>query len=288
MEFPVTVALAEAVTTLPRGPGWWYEPKFDGHRLVMHRTADTTRCHTRSGRTVTSAWMDLAVAGQAALRPGTVLDGEAVVWVEGRLSFSAAQSRGNSSSRRSAALAAEYPANYVVWDCLQADGQDLRGRPYTERRAALLEVLDGVPPPIQATPASDDPDVALAWYEHLREQGLEGVVAKRATGTYRAGRIWKKLRHSDTVDVAVVGYTGSPVRPRRVAVQLPDGRRVLSQTLTAPLAAEVGRYVAAAGPGGRARTAGGEPYTAVDGAGIVVEVAAGTTRHAVVTVTRIR
>ncbi|WP_167532639.1 hypothetical protein [Streptomyces alboniger] len=182
MEYPV--ALAESVTVLPRGPGWWYEPKYDGHRLVMHRTAETTRCHTRSGCTVTSAWLDLAVAGQAVLRPGTVLDGEAVVWVNGQLSFSAAQARGNSTARRSAALTAEYPANFVVWDCLQVDGVELRRRPYTERRAALLEVLDGVPPPIQATPASDDPDVALAWYEHLPAQGCLRTTAVSHTSCW--------------------------------------------------------------------------------------------------------
>ncbi|MFF8646546.1 DNA ligase [Streptomyces sp. NPDC015345] len=158
------------------------------------------------------------------LRPGTVLDGEAVVWVNGRLSFSAAQARGNSTVRRSAALAAEYLANYVVWDCLQAGGVDLRGRPYTERRVALLEVLDGVPPPIQVTPASDDADVALAWYEHLPAQGLEGVVAKRARSVYREGRIWQKLRHAETVDADVVGYVGPAAHPRRVAVQLPRPR----------------------------------------------------------------
>ncbi|MEU3742506.1 hypothetical protein AB0E78_36275 [Streptomyces sp. NPDC032198] len=63
-----------------------------------------------------------------------------------------------------------------VWDCLMADGEDLRGRPYTERRAALLDVLAGVPPPIQATAATDDIDVALARYEYLPAQGLEGVL----------------------------------------------------------------------------------------------------------------
>ncbi|MGW7276528.1 ATP-dependent DNA ligase [Streptomyces sp. NPDC054864] len=114
MEYPVDVALAAPVAKLPRGAGWWYEPKFDGHRMVMWRTEETVRCHTRSGRTVTSVWMDLAVAGQAALLPGTVLDGEAVVWVHGRLSFSAAQSRGNSTLHRASALAAQYPANYVT------------------------------------------------------------------------------------------------------------------------------------------------------------------------------
>ncbi|MGW0905065.1 ATP-dependent DNA ligase [Streptomyces sp. NPDC002853] len=287
MEYPIPVALAEAVSRLPRGAGWWYEPKYDGHRLIMHRDAETTRCHTRAGRTVTSAWMDLAGAGQEMLRPGTVLDGEAVVWINGRLDFSAAQSRGNSSPKRAAALARQYPANYVVWDCLMHNGVDLRGRPYQERRAALLEVLADVPPPIQATAATDDIDVALAWYEHLPAQGIEGVVAKRASSTYRPTRIWRKIRHAETVNAEVVGYVGPAGRPRRIAVRLPDGRRVLSQALTAQIAAEVARLVADSGPGRRARTDDGEAYTTT-GRGLVVEVEAGTTRHATVAVTRVR
>ncbi|MEU6996668.1 DNA ligase, partial [Streptomyces sp. NPDC046465] len=271
MKYPLDVALAAPVAKLPRGPGWWYEPKLDGHRLIMWRDAETTRCHTRSGRTVTSAWMDLAVAGQTALPPGTVLDGEAVVWVNGRLSFSAAQARGNSSVRRAAELAAQYPANYLVWDCLMTGGQDLRARPYLKRRAALLHVLADVSPPIQAVPATDDLEVALAWYEHLPDQGIEGVVAKRASSTYRAARIWTKIRHTETVDAAVVGYAGPAGRPRRAAVLLPDGRRVLSQALTPPLAAAVAALVADSGPGRRARTDNGEAYTTT-GRGLVVEV----------------
>ncbi|MFF1257619.1 hypothetical protein ACFVZT_12425 [Streptomyces sp. NPDC058321] len=49
----------------------------DGHRTILWRDAETVRLQARSGRTVISAWMDLAVAGMNSLRPGTVLDGEA-------------------------------------------------------------------------------------------------------------------------------------------------------------------------------------------------------------------
>ncbi|MFE2095095.1 hypothetical protein [Streptomyces sp. NPDC059460] len=52
----------------------------------MRRTDDTVILYARSGRVVTPYWMDLALAGMA-LRPGTVLDGEAVIWREGRLDF---------------------------------------------------------------------------------------------------------------------------------------------------------------------------------------------------------
>ncbi|MEV1025894.1 DNA ligase [Streptomyces sp. NPDC050264] len=287
MEIPVAVALAESVANLPAGPGWWYEPKFDGLRLVMHRTRETVKCQAPSGRTITGAWVDLAIAGQAALRPGTVLDGEAVVWTDGRLDPSAAQVRGNSTPRRASALAAEYPAYYAVWDCLAVDGVDLRDRPYTERRAALLEVLADVPPPIQPVPATDDAEVALVWFEQLRRQGIGGVVAKRATSPYQPARVWQKIRHSEPVDAHVVGYVGPMVQPHRVAVRLPDGRCVLSQAVIAQVAAEMARHITESGPGRRARTDDGEAYTTT-GEGLVVEVVAGMARHATVAVICVR
>jgi ATP-dependent DNA ligase len=274
VEYPVAVALAEAVPTLPRGKGWWYEIKFDGHRTVLWRDAETVRLQARSGRTVTSAWMDLAVAGMDSLRPGTVLDGEAVIYNEGRIDFAAAQSRANSGPARARQLAAALPASYAVWDVLaQPDIGDVRGRPYTERRALLLDLLHEVPPPLQAVPATDDADVAQDWYDTLQGQGIEGIVCKRASSPYRAGRIWWKVRHADTVDADVLGYVGPAARPHRVAVLLPDGSRALSQALTAPVAAEVARHIAQAGPGRRARTSNGETYvTTSRGLGPVPEV----------------
>ncbi|MFJ9036982.1 DNA ligase [Streptomyces sp. NPDC102406] len=287
MEFPVAVALAESVSALPTGPGWWYEPKFDGHRLVMFRTEETVKCQARSGRTVTGTWKDLAVAAQTALRPGTVLDGEAVVWVDGRLDLAAAEARGNCTPRRASALAAEYPAYYAVWDCLAVDGVDLRERPYVERRAALLDVLADAGPPIRPVPATEDAEVARVWFEQLQAQGIHGVVAKGATSPYRPDRVWRTARHSETVHAEVVGYVGPAVQPQRVAVRLPDGRHLLSQTMIAPVAAEMARHLTEAGPGRRARTDGGEVYITT-GEGLVVEVVAGTARHTTVTVARVR
>lgn len=78
VEYPIPPALAQTAPTIPHGPDWWYEPKFDGHRTILRRTDDTVILYARSGRVVTSHWMDLAVAGMA-LPPGTTLDGEAVI-----------------------------------------------------------------------------------------------------------------------------------------------------------------------------------------------------------------
>nr|WP_202121582.1 ATP-dependent DNA ligase [Streptomyces sp. BA2] len=271
---------------MPVGPGWWYEPKFDGDRTVLW-WRDTVRIQTRSGRDATEQWLDIASAGMD-LPPDTVLDGEAVIWRDGRMDFGAVRSRASARGRRLTDLMHRYPASFAAFDCLMHAGVDLRRRPYVERRAALLDVLAGQPPPIQPVPATDDPDVARAWIEQLAGQGIEGVVAKQASATYRAGRTpaWRKLRHSETVDAQVIGYTGNVARPSKVVVELPDGRRMLSRALTAALSRDVARHLADTETGGRARTRDGEAYTTTSGP--VVEVAAGTTRHATVTVTRVR
>ncbi|MGV9248062.1 hypothetical protein [Streptomyces sp. NPDC003710] len=88
----------------------------------------------------------------------------------------------------------------------------------------------------------------------------------------------KKIRHAETVEADVVGYTGSAARPRALAVRLPDGRIALTQSLKAPLAAQVAVHLTASGPPRSARTRAGDTYTTV-APGLIVEVLAGTTRR---------
>ncbi|MFF0509114.1 DNA ligase [Streptomyces fimicarius] len=273
MEFPIRPALARAVPTLPTGPGWWFECKVDGHRMVLRRTEDGVVCYSRTGRTVTSHWMDLAVPAMA-LPPGTVLDGEAVIWHDGRLDFGAVQARAASSLDRARALADRLPASYVVFDVLAHPGHGgdaLAARPYTERRTALVDVLADVGPPLQP-------------------QGAEGIVAKPSGSAYPFGgrSVWRKIRHADTTDAKVVGSVGPRRRPRRLAL-LPhgEGRPRLSAPLDPVLAARLGALLDGAAATGKHRTGTGETYTAL-ATGLVVEVLAGTGRHGTLTVVRAR
>lgn len=291
MDVPIKVALASVAPKLPDGPGWWFEPKFDGHRTVLHRTEETVILYARSGRVVTQHWMDLAVAAMA-LSPGTVLDGEAVVWREGRIDFGAAQSRTASSVARARALAIKHPASYAVWDILHHPDPavgDCRARPYTERRALLLEALAGVGPPIQPVPATDDRETALHWYEALQDQGIEGIVAKRGEGRYPSGRRgWTKIRYADTQDALVVGFTGPHLRPYHLALLVGDegGPVRVSARLESVLASRIGSALIGAFVTGEGR-ADGEPYRRVD-SDLVVEVIAGSGRHGTLTVVRMR
>ncbi|MFF3378157.1 DNA ligase [Streptomyces sp. NPDC002680] len=296
MDWPVDVALAQPVPRLPTEPGKWaYEIKVDGHRTVLWRTQEGVRLQSRTGRDVTSIWMDLAVAAMR-LPPGVILDGEAVVYLsagEGgaRISFEAAQSRGLSSPRRARELAALHPATYVAFDILAHPdvGPDLRSLSYMERRQALLDTLTGIGPPIEPVWSTTDLSEAQLWYETLEGTGVEGVVAKLRTSPYRPGRAssWKKVRHAETTDAAVVGYTGPAKRPRSLVVRLPDGRVRLTRAIGTQLAAQVAAQLTLSEPGRTARLRTGEVYTAVV-VDLMVEVLADTTRHAVVSVTRLR
>ncbi|WP_440581275.1 ATP-dependent DNA ligase [Streptomyces sp. PT19] len=189
VDWPVSVALAQAVPTLPEGKGLHYEPKLDGHRLVLWRDAETVRLQTRSGRDVTAVWMDLAVAGLQ-LPAGTVLDGEGIVYVDGRVDFGAAQSRANSTPARARELAARWPGHLALFDILQhPDVGDTRALPYVERRGSWRSCsrTTGIGPPLQAVPTITDVATARLWYDSLKNIGIEGLVVMAGSSVYRGG-----------------------------------------------------------------------------------------------------
>jgi ATP-dependent DNA ligase len=154
-----------------------------------------------------------------------------------------------------------------------------------ERRQILLDVLADAGPPIVPVWSTTDLDEALLWYEALEGTRVEGIVAKPLRGAYTAGRMWAKIRHADTIEAAVAGFTGTARHPKALAVRLPDGRVAMSQRLTTALSSTVAPHLVP--QTGRALTKAGDSYTPAVG-DVVVQVVAGTTRHAVVTVTRLR
>ncbi|WP_258177167.1 ATP-dependent DNA ligase [Streptomyces solincola] len=289
---PVRVALAETVGSLPRGAGLEYEPKFDGHRMVVFRREDGVVLQARSGRIVTAAFPDLAEAARL-LPAGTVLDGEVVVWREGRIDFAAVQGRAAATPGRAPRLAERLPASYAAFDVLGADGADLRPRRFEVRRERLVELLGALGPPLQAVPMTTDPEVAAVWFETLPEIGVEGLVVKKLDQPYRPGvRAWRKLRHTDTRDAAVVGFTGPAERPASLVVVLPDDDTpVVSSPLPPALRSRAGAALRRLPAGGQATAMAvglGEVAYREVAAGLLAEVATGTTRHTVTTVLRLR
>ncbi|MFF8844594.1 RNA ligase family protein [Streptomyces sp. NPDC015127] len=289
---PLKVAAAESVTVLPRGAGLAYEPKFDGHRMVVFRVGGEVLLQARSGRIVTAAFPDLAEAARR-LPDGTVLDGEVVVWRDGRTDFAAVQKRAAATSGRAPGLARSLPASYAAFDLLAEGGEDLRRLAYAKRRERLVALVGPLGPPLQPVPMTLDVAEAESWFETLPAIGVEGLVVKRLDQTYRSGaRAWRKLRHTSSRDAAVVGFTGGAARPAALVLVLPDDDTpVVSSPLSPALRSQAAVALAGrvgAGTGTAVAVGVGEVgYRAVE-PGLTAEVEQRTTRHTVTTVVRLR
>ena len=120
---------------------------------------------SRQGRPLGRYLPEIAAAAQAALPRGAVLDGELVIWTDGRLDFAALQRRIAPGAVRVAALTRTLPASYVAFDLLHDGHQDLKRRRYTDRRAAFEQLLSAVGPPLQVVPMTTDHAEALDWFQ---------------------------------------------------------------------------------------------------------------------------
>ena len=179
--------------------GWWFEVKWDGYRTLIYSEAGGIEARSRRGLDLLGPFPEL---GRLDLPQGAVFDGEVVAFdEEGRPSFSLLQRRTGFGGVRSGRPVG---VNLVVFDLLY-HGEELIGRPYTERRSRL-ESLDLEPPVLvpEATPTH-----GVALFEAVRNRGLEGVVAKRAGSTYQPGRRspdWRKISIRHRLRAVVGGY----------------------------------------------------------------------------------
>jgi bifunctional non-homologous end joining protein LigD len=137
-----------------------------------------------------------------------VLDGEVVALdPHGRPSFQRLQPRMHvRNATQIRRLASSTPVTFMAFDVLHLDGRSTTGLAYTDRRQ-LLESLQLHGPSWQTPPAWFGEGAMVL--EAAREQGLEGVVAKRLDSLYHPGRRsedWQKIKHLRTQEVVVGGW----------------------------------------------------------------------------------
>ncbi|MEN3361202.1 MAG: bifunctional non-ous end joining protein LigD [Mycobacteriales bacterium] len=189
---------------LPTGPGWAYEFKWDGVRVLVDVGPDGLGMTSRRGNDVSAAYPELA--GLRAACPDILLDGEVVALADGRPSFAALQNRMHvRSASQAKRLAVTIPVTYFAFDVLRLYGVDLTARPYAERRSTL-ERLELSGPNWTVPPAFDDGPATAAAAE---QNGLEGVVAKRLAAPYRPGARtpdWIKVRIGTRQEFVVGGW----------------------------------------------------------------------------------
>jgi ATP-dependent DNA ligase len=246
---PIKVALARSVTKMPRAgalPGKLiYEPKWDGYRAIGIRDNNGATLWSRQGKDLTRYFPELVAAIASEVPPGCVIDGEAVIWTQGRLDFSALQQRLGAGPKTLPGLLGRTPANYTAFDILAVAGHDARDLPLHQRRALLEELAKGWKPPLSLSPATTDPDEAARWFDELPHTGIEGLVIKDTDQPYTPGaRNWLKLKRRETVEVICGAVIGPITRPSEVVagLVLDDELRIVGRS--APLKTAAARELA--------------------------------------------
>lgn len=201
--------LATAGDELPLGDEWTYELKWDGIRAMAYVADGRLHLMTRNGIDVTDRYPELAgLAEQFDDSQSLVFDGEIVALeATGAPSFARLQRRmALTKPHEIAAVAAEVPVNYAIFDVVSVAGEPTTGRPYHERRELLDELVSGkhawsVPR------AYDDGEALLA---RSLELGMEGVMAKRVDSRYLPGKrtkSWLKIKQRPWQEFVLCGWT---------------------------------------------------------------------------------
>lgn len=212
---PYPFALASSLDTPPDELGeagdWIAEWKWDGIRGQIIRRSGVFAIWSRGEDLMTDRFPEFAPLSRH-LPEGTVLDGEVLAWGENApLPFAALQKRiGRKTVPRS--LLASAPARFLAYDLLEHGGQDIRGRPLADRRALLRDLLDGLPENLPLALSETLPEGTWAELASARrgsrDRQAEGLMLKRATSPYHAGRKrgdwWKWKIDPHTVDAVMI------------------------------------------------------------------------------------
>lgn len=198
---------AKSVDSLPEGEGWQYEPKWDGFRCLIFRDGSDVHLQSKSGKPLGRYFPEVVDKVLAMEADRFVLDGELIIPVGGVLSFEALQLRLHPAESRVKKLAAETPAQLMLFDLLFFRETSYLAAPLEMRRSSL-EILHSAEEDedILLSPFTEDRAVAQGWLE-MAGAALDGVVAKRRDGVYQAGeRAMLKIKQLKTADCVVGGF----------------------------------------------------------------------------------
>ena len=180
-------------------PGWIYELKFDGYRLIAGVRDGEVRLATKRGADATR-WFPEVVQGLAQLKGGPhVMDGEVCVLDElGRSDYKRLQDR----ARRRCFYPDCDPVVFCAFDLLALDGRSIIGLPVESRKAKLAELLSPAPPSVLYVGYFDAEHGRVMFEQAVHQLDIEGLVAKRLGSAYRPGQRstdWVKVKRKDAV-----------------------------------------------------------------------------------------
>src|SRR5271155_1419315 len=193
--------LLQRTEKLPEGPEWLIELKLDGYRALAIKSGGKVQLRSRNDNDFDSRYPGI-VKALAAMPDETVIDGEVVALdQDGRPSFNTLQNHGS----------AAVPLHFFIFDLLMLHGRDVMAEPLVKRRELIEKhVLPNLADPIRYSPILEATLADLI--RSVKEQGLEGLVAKRCDSKYEPGLrsgAWQKMRVNQGQEFVIAGYTPS-------------------------------------------------------------------------------
>ena len=186
--------LATLVDTPFDDPGWVYEEKYDGIRILAYKEGSRVTLLTRNSIDRSTSFPTVTRTIRA-LNPDTLLmDGEVVVLDWKNVSRFQLLQEGSENVR------------YAAFDCLYVNGRDLRRQPLSKRRVALEKSISGRDDLILSRRLAP---TGLKAFQIAKQRGYEGLVAKRVASFYVPGRSrdWLKVKVNQEDEFIVLGYT---------------------------------------------------------------------------------
>jgi bifunctional non-homologous end joining protein LigD len=192
--FRVRPMLATLVDEPFHEPGWVYEEKYDGIRILAYKEGSRVTLLSRNDKDRTESFPAVARA-VGSLRPTTLLlDGEVIALDRHKISHFQLLQRGIGRAR------------YAVFDCLYVSGRDLRDEPLSSRREDLERSVHESDELILSRRLSPN---GLEAFRVAKQRGYEGLVAKRLASPYVEGRSreWLKVKVNQEDEFIILGYT---------------------------------------------------------------------------------
>jgi len=181
-------------------PGWVYEEKYDGFRILAYKEGASVSLLSRNSKDRTQTYPNIAAAIAKLPYRTLLLDGEVVAFDNRRV------------SRFQLLQEGKVPPLYAVFDCLYENGRDLRAEPLSARRGPMEAGIRGSK---CLLPSHRLDENGLEAFQVAKTKGYEGMVAKDLTSPYVEGRSrkWLKCKVHQEDEFVIAGYT-SPAGSR--------------------------------------------------------------------------
>ena len=205
---PMDARLADSI---PTGPQWQYEPKWDGFRCLAFRDGSDIALESKGGQPLGRYFPEIVSALRELGATKFVVDGELVVPQGGTLSFDALLQRIHPAASRIERLAGETPAVMICFDLLvDPSGVVLATQPLQKRREALEQFAGRFfkgNHRIVLSPGTRNVKLARKWFAGIGAT-LDGVIAKRLDLPYQSGSRdgMVKIKNIRTADCVVGGF----------------------------------------------------------------------------------